>query len=154
MHENENKIHLTGDPLSEIGANAARLAAEMYASVAAFAEKTESEYVVVSAVIGLLEDGVFCVTPGFYTSVPYESPVPGFCVYPGFAEDELELAVAASIIRSMLKRGADPRFFVAGRFVDIESAMHRAVDTKTVALAPADSAWSLRDTVSSYIGAK
>jgi len=147
MHDNENMIHVTGDPLSEIGAIAARRAAELYASVSEFAKMSDEEYVVFSAVIEKREDGVFCVTPGFYTSVPWESPVPGFCVYPGFAEDELELAISASIIRSILYLGADHTFFVDGSFDEIEDALHLAVDRKTVALAPGDSAWILRDTV-------
>lgn len=147
MHDNENMIRVTGDPLSEIGAIAAKRAAEMYASVKAFAMRSDEEYVVVSAVIEKLEEGVFRVTPGFYTSVPFECQVPGFCVYPGFAEDELELAIAASIIRSMLILGADPAFFVDGSFDEIEDALHLAVDRKTVALAPGDSAWILKDTV-------
>lgn len=148
MQDKFNIIDMSRYPLTAIGEIAARKCENVDGFVAEFAERNSVKNVVISTDIEKLEDGTFHVLPGLYATVPEEAVGNAFPVNSDVTELELAVAVAASISLGMILLGADPGFLVEGaEYDDVMLAMFEAVDDRTAATNPEESASILSDVV-------
>jgi len=149
MQNNLNTINMIRYPLMSIGEIAAMKAEGTDGFFADFAKRTGNNEVVVSVETEKLDDGTFHVKPGVYVTIPEEVGLDGFYVSPNITEKEVATAISASIISGMLRLGADPAFFIAtAEYDEVVLAMQRAVENRTAATNPDESASALRDAVS------
>lgn len=149
MQNDSNTINLSRYPLMTIGEIAADMAEGKAASVTDFAKRSDNQGVFVFVETKMDEDGIFRVEPGLYVSVPEEGGANAFTVNDDVTEEELAMAIAASIASGMLCLGADPSFFIDGRKEEDElfSAINRAVESRTASVDPTESGSILRDAV-------
>lgn len=153
MQNENNTIDLSRYPLMTIGEIAADLAEGRSVRVADFAKLTGNDYVVVHVEMEAPEEGSFGVKQGLYVSIPGEGDANAFPVHPDVTENELAVAIAASISLGMMLLGAEPDFmFPGGEYEDVMIAMHDAVENRTAATNPDESASILADVVNWLLG--
>lgn len=153
MQNEKNLIDMFRYPLAAIGEIAAKKAEGTDGFFADFAKRTGNTVVAVSVETEKLDDGAFHVKPGVYVTVPEEIHLDAFYVRSDVTELEVATAIAASIISGMLRRGADPAFFIAGaEYGEVVLALQGALHSRTAATNPDESAAILRDTVRWLLG--